>query len=420
MKKTILLISAISILGITTLSLESCKEDDPNFLRIVSVTTDSGMDLSSSEAIDVPLGGTIIVTFNKSVSDPSVGPGAIDLMSGDVTVPSTLLLEDAIITIDPTSNLATGTNYKISIQPNLKGADGSTAETKEVSFQTLGRMNVVPPQLSSQLSYFPFSGDMDDEGGLHTPTAVDVKNLTYGVDRFGFEGLAGSFNGTTTLVEIPQGDLYMNTNNFTLSTWIKSSSAKDGQYILGLGGWKGFYLDIPFGWSGIRHTTQFKHANNTSDAEAHLFAGTGETKDNGGWQGIVFQTNVLPHGGGVGTTYLKNKWVHIVFTYDAATKLSTMYLNGAKVMQTDFNLWPMGDPKRTITGLKYAGNLTGGGNKLALGFIQGSTNRVITESWADPADIYSYHFQGLMDDLRIFKIALTSEEVTTLYNAEKP
>jgi hypothetical protein len=113
-------------------------------------------------------------------------------------------------------------------------------------------------------------------------------------------------------------------------------------------------------------------------------------------------------------------WVHVVCTFDANTKLSTMYLNGEKVNQLDFDLWPMGDPKTTISGLQFAGNLTEGGNKLALGFIQGSGNRIITDSWADPADIYSNHFMGLMDDLRFFKSALTSAEVATLYAAEKP
>jgi hypothetical protein len=97
-----------------------------------------------------------------------------------------------------------------------------------------------------------------------------------------------------------------------------------------------------------------------------------------------------------------------------------LYLNGEKVNQFDFNLWPSDNIKRTTTGLKFAGNLTSGGNKLALGFIQGSMNRIIQDTWADPADIYSNHFKGLMDDVRIFKVVLTSEEVAILYAAEKP
>ena len=70
--------------------------------------------------------------------------------------------------------------------------------------------------------------------------------------------------------------------------------------------------------------------------------------------------------------------------------------------------------------IEFDENLTGGGNKLALGFIQGSSNRIIVDDWANPADLYSNHFQGLMDDLRIFKVALSEADVAALYAAEKP
>jgi hypothetical protein len=185
------------------------------------------------------------------------------------------------------------------------------------------------PQADNQISYFHFNGSMNDEVGTHTPVEADIKDLTYYTDRFGYAGLSGNFNGSTTLVEIPQSEMYM-TNNSTISLWIKTNSTKNGQFIFGLAAWKGFYLDIAQDWSSIKLTTQFKQANNTSDSEDNLFAGTGETRDNGGWQGTTFQIDVLPHGGGVGTTYLKDMWVHVVCTFDANTKLSTMYLNGKR------------------------------------------------------------------------------------------
>ena len=111
---------------------------------------------------------------------------------------------------------------------------------------------------------------------------------------------------------------------------------------------------------------------------------------------------------------------HVVCIYEASTKLATMYINGEKVKQHDFNLWPVGDARRTVTGVKFAGNLTGGRNKLALGFIQASQNRIIPDGWADPTDPFNNHFTGQMDDVRIFKVALNGPEVTTLYTAEKP
>jgi hypothetical protein len=275
---------------------------------------------------------------------------------------------------------------------------------------------VKPPQAKSQLSYFPFAGNMKDIIGSHTPLDVNVKNLTFGVDRFGKANSAGEFDGTTTIVEIPAGEQYMKHNNLTVSFWIKSNSTKDGQFIMGLAGWKGFYFDISNDWSGLKFTSQFLLSAGGSDSEDIYFSGTGETKDNGGWQGYTFQKEVLA---GVGEVYLKDKWVHVVCAYDATTQVNTMYLNGEKVMQTDFNLWPTGNPKVNTIGVTYDGNIVGGGNNLALGFIQGSINRIILDDWADPADLYSNHFKGLMDDLRIFSVALTEAEVAKLYNDEK-
>ena len=103
-----------------------------------------------------------------------------------------------------------------------------------------------------------------------------------------------------------------------------------------------------------------------------------------------------------------------------------MYVNGEKTREWDFDLWvtppaPCVAPaKCAATGVKYAGNTTGGGNKLALGFIQASGNRIITDTWADPSDPANNHFKGLMDDLRIWKTALTESEIVALHTAEKP
>lgn len=281
-----------------------------------------------------------------------------------------------------------------------------------------GRGNYVPPQAKNQISYFAFNGNMNDKVGNHTPAPEDVRNLTYGMDRFHFVGLAGNFNGMNTIVEIPDAEQYVSHKSLTLSVWIRADASRAGHFVLGLAAWKGFYLELATDWSWVKFVNQYAEAEG-SDSEANLFSGTGETNIDTGWQGWTFHKKVQPHEGGVGAKYFKDKWAHVVCTYDADTKLATMYLNGQKVKQHDFDLWPLGDPKRTITGVTFAGNLTGGGNKLALGFIQGSQNRIVTESWADPADIGSNHFLGQMDDLRIFKVALTPIEVSKLYEAER-
>jgi hypothetical protein len=274
----------------------------------------------------------------------------------------------------------------------------------------------VPPQKDNQLSYFSFSGNMNDQVGTHTPSAGAIKNLTYTTDRFGFAGTTGDFNGSNTLIEIPNGEQYLANNNFTFSIWLKANGSKNGQFVLGLGGWTGFYMELGSDWKWLRFTNQFAEAGGASSTEDNIYYGNGVTGSNGGWQGWTFQSTV---DGTVGATYFQDKWAHVVSTFDASTRLATLYINGEMVKQQDFNLWSETSPQRTITGVTYTGNSTGG-NVLALGYIQGSQNRIIPDTWADPAYPYGQRFQGQMDDIRIFKVALTAAEVSTLYAAEKP
>lgn len=422
MKQLRLILRMVLVTGVMAVFLQRCKKDDkaPEPLKVVSVVTELGVALDgATAATSVPVNASVIVTFDKEIDVSTGNASSIAIIANGVNVPSTITVNSTAVTLKPNADMATGTDHTVSVASTLKATDGAPATVAEFTFKTFGRANVVPPQSSNQLSYFSFSGNMNDAAGTHTPVAADVKNLTFTTDRFGFAGLAGNFNGETTLVEIPNGEQYMANNSLTLSVWIKASSAQDGQFVLGLAAWKGFQLELASDWSWVKFATQYAQAGG-SDSEDNWFPGTGLTKDNGGWQGWTFHKNVLPYGGGVGTTYFKNKWAHVVCTYEASTKLATMYLNGEKVKQHDFNLWPVNDARRTVSGVKFAGNLTGGGNKLALGFIQGSQNRIIPDGWADPANPFNNHFTGQMDDVRIFKVALTATEVTTLYTAEKP
>lgn len=420
MKKIQVILKMVLVTGVVALFLEGCKKDDLEPLMVVSVATDSGVALDgASMTADIPVNAGIVVTFDKEVDISTVDLNSIAIKVNGVEVPSTISANGAIVSLKPKSQMPNGTDHAVSIASTLTASDGAPATGAEYTFKTYGRSNAEPPQSINQLSYFCFSGNMDDAVGTHTPVAADVRDLTFNTDRFGFAGLAGDFNGTTTIVEIPNGEKYMENNSFTLSLWIKANSTKAGHFVVGLGAWKGFQLEIASDWAWVKLTTQYSETGGISDSDDTWFTGTGEMFNNGGWQGWTFHKEVLPHGGGVGTTYFKDKWAHVVCTYDASTKLATMYINGEKVKQNDFNLWPVGDPKRTITGVKYAGNMDGG-NKLALGFIQASQNRVVPHDWANPTDIYSYHFKGLMDDLRIFKVALSGAEVKTLHEAEKP
>lgn len=402
--------------------LESCSSDDstPGALVISSLMTDGGIALDeATAATGIPLDASVVATFNKAVNATTATAANITLQVDGVDVPASITTDGAVVTIDPTNDLPTGTNHTVKVTAGLKASDGGSATATTFTFKSFGPPVVNAPQPDHLLSFFSFNGDVADaQGALHTPAASDVDDITFVADRFGFAGLAASFNGTTSIVEIPEGDDYMVGPDFSISFWIKADGTKESHFVLGLGAWYGFQFEIMGGpWTatdkGVKLATRYALGSTLHDAED-----TWWNAEPNGWQGSTFAKDV-PAPDGVGL-FFKDKWVHVVCTYKASTKVGSMYVNGEKTRSWDFNLWPSGDNKKNATGVAFKGNLTGGGNKLALGFIQASGNRIVLDSWADPADPLNNHFKGLMDDLRIWKTALTEAEIVALHTAEKP
>lgn len=422
MRKMKYLLSMVLATGMVVGYLASCSDsDDPAALVLVSLMTDGGIALDEATSADqVPLDAKVIATFNKNVEPTSATASTISLSVNDVVLAATIEVSGAVVTVTPSAPLAAGTNHAVLITAGLKATDGGLAAPGEFTFGSFGPPVVDAPKDADLLSFFDFNGEIVDRVGTHTPDAADVDDITFVADRFGFAGLAASFNGTTSIAEIPEGDDYMVGPSFSISFWIKADGTKNGHFVLGLGAWKGFQFEIDgAAWDqdnkGVKLATQYDITGGFTDAED-----TWWNAETNGWQGSTFAKDV-PAPDGV-DLYFKDKWAHVVCTYDAANKIGRMFVNGEMTREWDFDLWPA-DPapaKRFATGVKFAGNLTGGGNKLALGFIQASGNRIIPDSWADPADPLNNHFKGLMDDLRIWKAALTEAEIVALYNAEKP
>ncbi len=138
------------------------------------------------------------------------------------------------------------------------------------------------------------------------------------------------------------------------------------------------------------------------------------------WQGQDPQF-IIP--GGV------NQWMHIVFTYDAASSIVTVYKNGVKGGSKSLT-GPYGpfDGSNTLyandpgaaTGNPNAAPLHGAlqfpvATKMVIGANQFSTNPSLgsagAQSWATT-------FRGLLDEFRIYNKALTASEVESLFQLE--
>jgi hypothetical protein len=334
--------------------------------------------------------------------------------------------DDAVITMDiqvsgntitllPDEYLGTGTLYVLELGEGLLSTEGEALAMVTRSFTTEGTF--AP---SGAIAYFTFENNANDVVGDFDPAAADVVDITYVASHNTAAGQAASFNGSTSLVEIPSGDQLMNTHDFTLSFWVKTNSAdkENGHFVMGLAGWFGFQFEIFGAYDGCKLAAQYDLGDGTSASEDLWFNGgsTGTTKDNGGWQGWTFCKDLTGSGGVEGL--LKDKWAHVVCVYNSASKIGTMYINGEMMKSQDFNLWPDGDAKKGVVGLKYNGDASG--NQLALGFIQGSDNRTISDSWADPADPANNHFKGALDDIIVYHKVVTDAEILLMYNSGKP
>jgi hypothetical protein len=118
---------------------------------------------------------------------------------------------------------------------------------------------------------------------------------------------------------------------------------------------------------------------------------------------------------------LKQKWAQVVCTFDAPSRVGTIYINGEKVYSMDLNLCEPGTNQTKTTGLKYGGVEPETFPELAFGFVQSRAGTLWdTQPWGGYDFPDSNHFKGMLDDIRIFNKAVTQAEVQLMYDSEKP
>jgi hypothetical protein len=399
-----LLFIAVALL----LMLTGCKKD-PEPLALVSLMAGT-IDLNGATSpSNVPVSPTIVATFNVDVDPATATTSNITMVQDydDAPVTLTITTTGNTITIVPQASLGTGALYQLSFGAGLKSIDALAITPFQRTFTTEGTFAPAGAK-----AHFNFEDNANDVIGPWDPAPADIIGITYTASRKAAAGKAATFNGTTSIIEIPNGDLLMNTASFTVAFWMKTNSASktNGHFVMGLAGWNGFQYEVFGGYDGSKFAFQYQLATGTA-SEDMWFPALADL----GWQGWTYAKSLTV---AEMTALLKDNWINVVYTYNAPTKVGTLYFNGVKMKSFDFNMWPTGDAKKGVTGLKYAG--LAAGNHLALGFIQGRNNRTITDGWADYADPANNHFKGQLDDLRFWNKALTENEILLMYNSEKP
>lgn len=409
-------ISSLLLIAVAfSLMLSSCKKD-PEPLALESLMAGT-IDLNGATSPNnVPVNPTIVATFNVNV-DPATATATNITMVQDydaANIALTITASGNEITIVPQANLGNGALYKLNFSAGLMSTDGLAITATQRTFTTEGTF--AP---SGAVAHFTFEDNANDVIGPWDPPASGIVAITYTASRKAAAGKAATFNGTTSIIEIPNGDLLINTNSFTLSFWVKTNSADktSGHFVMGLGAFNGLQYEIFGGYDGSKFAIQYKHATGSA-AEDMWFPALATDNTNGGWQGWTFAKSLTA---AQMTALLKDTWLHVVYTYDAPLKVGTLYFNGEKMKSFDFDLWPDGDAKRGVTGLTYAGVAPEVVNKLALGFIQSRDGTLWdNEPWGGYDFPTSNHFKGQLDDIRVWHKAITASEVLLMYNSEKP
>jgi hypothetical protein len=416
MKRKQFFLIPLAMLAIIALVFTACKKDDePKELTLETLVAGS-IDLNGAvSASNVPIEPTIVATFSTEIDPTTATAANIELISNydNVNIPLTITVSGKTITLVPTETLGTGTLFDLKFHSGLKSTEDKFLAEVSRNFTTEGTF--AP---AGVIAHWTFEDNANDVAGSYNPAANGVVDIAYVDSRNAAAGKAASFNGTTSIIEIPNADVLINTQNFTISFWVKAQPQDKGHFVIGLGAFFGLQFEIFGGLDGAKFAIRYEVEDGSTVTEDMWFPSDATYNANGGWQGWDFAKAIAP------ADYIamvSDKWLHVVYTYDGVAKKGTLYYNGEKMKSFDFNLWPEEDAKRTVKGLKYDGAMPDVNNDLAFGFIQSRAGSMwATEPWGGYDFPGANHFKGQLDDIRIFHKALTEVETQLMYNSEKP
>jgi len=418
MKRNQFLLVFFLVLTSAALVFNGCKKDeDPVDLSLSSLTA-GDIDLNGATSpSDVSVEPIIKATFNVNIDPATVTASSVTLTQDydGASIPITTEVSNNVITIKPSQTLGSGTLYKLNMTAAIMSTDAKPMTNIDRTFTTAGTFSP-----AGMVAHWTFEDNANDVVGSFNPSANGVVDITYVAGRNAAAGKAAKFNGTTSIIEIPNGDQLINTHDFTISFWVKTNSEgiEHGHFVMGLGAYYGIQFEIFGGYDGSKFAIQYEMGDGTTAAEDMWFPALATDNTNDGWQGWDFAKSLTVE---QMIAKLKDNWLHITYIYDAAAKKGTLYFDGEKMKSFDFNLWPEEDIKQTTVGLKYAGMTPDVYNDLAFGFVQSRAGSMwANEPWGGYDFPDANHFKGQLDDVKIFHKAITANEVRLMYESEKP
>jgi len=313
--------------------------------------------------------GAAVQTFSVPVSN--TGTGDLNL-SNAIFVPGTTkqeFFEDFAVVHsfanDGNLTVAAGgqSNLQFTFDPTgLKGGIYHNRlrifsdDLDEGSVTVTVAVEVTPTGGSSLVAWWPMEGSSDDASGNdHDGTAT---SLSFVAGASAATGKAGEFNGTTSSIHVPF-DETLNPSSFTLTAWALSDTTLGARSIL-----------------SSRNDSTLVDGNNYGYILYNLSGGwdfwTGRGAPNANsWD----ETGDIP--------LTVGQWTHLAIVHDHVAKTKTLYVNGVAAA--------------TATNVTFARNL------LEDLFI-GSGTDTGTQLF----------FDGKIDDVALFRTALTETEINTI------
>jgi hypothetical protein len=417
MRKHFLAFSSMIMAVALIIGVAGCKDDEETITFALSSLKSGSIDMNgATPPSNIPAEPTIVATFTMDVKASTANTTNITLTRDydDTAIDLTITVSGASITIVPTGSIGNGASFELKMT-GIQSTDDQSLSAITRTFTTEGTFVPV-----GQIAHWGFEDNADDGIGPWDPAASGIVGITYVDSRNAAAGKAASFNGTTSIIEVPNGDLLIDTDDFTISFWVKTNSADKttGHFVLGLGAYYGIQYEIYGGYDGAKFAIRYEAADGTTTSEDMWFPSLATDNTTGGWQGWDYAKSLTAD---EMMAKLKDTWLQVVYTYNGASKKGTLYYNGEKMKSFDFNLWPDGDIKQTIVGLKYGGVEPDVVNELAFGFVHSRAGIMWdTEPWGNYDSPDANHFKGLLDDVRIFHKTLTAQEVDLMYQSEKP
>ncbi len=232
--------------------------------------------------------------------------------------------------------------------------------------------------IDNLIAYFKFDGDVTDEMGHATAS----EGVTFTLDRH-FESNSAYKGSETAFIRIDDTEKFR-TGSITFSMWLRAQQMPGGtNFILS-------FIDPNMDWNAGYAIWQ--EGSLRGDTLRYKAVTRHQSSDIYGWtdtdEGIVRDVFFPP-----------SKWFHFVYAYDGASSIREMYLDGVQLSKDTL-----------IAGETPMGPVTVPSSASA--FYIGQNPNTVHE-WLG-------NYEGDLDDLRIFNVALTEEQVQMIYDGEKP